>query len=121
MAPGHSFVTDRGQFYVRYGEPDFKIGPNQPYPIDLIDEVIFYSKQLALADELGINHATLYSWVRKYSEDKEEAFPGEGKLKPSDEEVRKLRRQLADVTEERDILKKAISIFSKDQKKSTSS
>jgi transposase len=74
-----------------------------------------------LSNELGIHNVTLYSWVRKYDEDKEEAFPGEGNLKPSDDEVRKLLRQLADVTEERDILKKAISIFSKDQKKNTSS
>ena len=69
-----------------------------------------------LSEELEIHEVLIYNWVKKYDKEKEEAFPGEGKLKPSDEEVRKLRQQLADITEERDILKKAISIFSQDRK-----
>jgi transposase len=95
---------------------------SKEFKLDVINTLKLGDKSVpALAEELGINKATLYNWVKKYDEDKEEAFPGEGKLKPSDEEVRKLRKQLADVTEERDILKKAISIFSKDQKKNTGS
>jgi transposase len=47
------------------------------------------------------------------AEDPQEAFPGHGKLKPADEELRQLRRKLADVEEERDILKKALAVFSK--------
>jgi transposase len=54
-------------------------------------------------------------WVNQYKEDPENAFPGNGKLKPEDEELRQLKRQLRDVTEERDILKKAVSIFSRVQ------
>jgi len=95
---------------------------SKEFKMDVVNMIKLGDKSvLDLSEELGIHNVTLYSWVRKYNEDKEEAFPGEGKLKPSDDEVRKLLRQLADVTEERDILKKAISIFSKDQKKSTSS
>ena len=74
-----------------------------------------------LSKELELHEVTLYNWVRKYDKDKEEAFPGEGNLKTSEEEARKLRRLLADVNEERDIFKKAISSFSKDQKRSTNS
>ena len=48
------------------------------------------------------------------------SFPGEGKLKPEDEDLRKLRRELANVKEERDILKKAIAIFSKEPNQNTS-
>jgi len=48
--------------------------------------------------------------------DTEEAFPGKGRLKPQDEEMRRLTRKLADVEEERDILKKALAIFSKEPK-----
>ncbi len=44
------------------------------------------------------------------------AFPGKGHLKPQDEELRRLRKKLADVEEERDILKKALAIFSKEPK-----
>jgi len=45
--------------------------------------------------------------------DTEDAFPGKGHMKPEAEELQKLKKTLADVTEERDILKKALAIFSK--------
>jgi len=64
---------------------------------------------------LGINENILYRWIKQYREDSENAFPGKGKLKPEDEELRRLRRELADVKEERDILKKVVGIFSKRQ------
>jgi transposase len=47
------------------------------------------------------------------TEDPDFAFTVHGKLKPADEELRQLKRKLADVEEERDILKKALAIFSK--------
>jgi transposase len=58
----------------------------------------------------------LYKWREKYIEDIAHAFPGKGRLKPAEEEVRRMRRELADVTQERDILKKALAIFSKEPK-----
>ena len=51
-------------------------------------------------------------WVRQFSEDSEQSFPGVGRQKSRDEEVSKLRRELRRVREERDILKKAVAIFS---------
>jgi len=66
-----------------------------------------------VAEDLGVDRGDIYRWIREFTKDPEESFPGKGKLKPEDEEFRKLKRQLADVTEERDILKKAVSIFSK--------
>ena len=93
---------------------------SKEFKLDVIHMVKLGEKSVReLSKELDIHDVTLYSWLRKHKEDQEEAFPGEGKSKASDEELRKLRKQLSDVTEERDILKKAISIFSKDQKKST--
>ena len=64
----------------------------------------------------GIHENLIHNWKKKFEEDPPFAFPGKGRLKPADEELRKLKRQLADVTEERDILKKALAIFSKDPK-----
>jgi transposase len=64
-----------------------------------------------LAAELGIHANTLSKWRREYAVDGQDAFPGQGNLKPADEEVRRLQRELARVKEERDILKKAISYF----------
>ena len=69
-----------------------------------------------VARELGIHPNTLYRWRIEYAEDGEEAFPGHGSLKSGDEEVRRLRRELARVKEERDILKKAVKFFAKESK-----
>jgi transposase len=68
------------------------------------------------ARNLGIHENLLYKWKEKYSEDMAHAFPGKGRLKPAEEELRRMKRELADVTQERDILKKALAIFSKEPK-----
>jgi transposase len=65
-----------------------------------------------IASELGIPPSTLVGWVESYKENKMEAFPGKGHVKASDEEVVRLRKELAIAQEERDILKKALGIFS---------
>jgi transposase len=49
--------------------------------------------------------------MRELSADGEQAFPGQGRLKADDEEIRKLRQELKRVTEERDILKRATLFF----------
>lgn len=69
-----------------------------------------------VSSELGIPLGTLVTWVRSYNKDETEAFPGKGYLKPSDDEIARLRKELAVVREERDILKKALGIFSSQQK-----
>lgn len=74
-------------------------------------------KAAEVARSLGIRPNDLYRWKKQFLADGSFAFPGHGKLKPEDEELRRLRRELADVKEERDILKKAVSIFSKKRKR----
>ena len=64
--------------------------------------------------DLGINENSLHNWKKKYLEDKENAFPGKGKMKPEDEELRRLQKELKTVKMERDILKKAIAFFAKE-------
>ena len=63
---------------------------------------------------LGTGQGVVYDWVRAYNADPEHAFPGKGKLKPPERELRDLKRELERVKRERDILKKAVAIFSKD-------
>ena len=63
-------------------------------------------------DDLGITHGRLYRWKRKFEEQGEEAFPGHGRVSAADEELRRLQRELEIVKQERDILKKAVAIFS---------
>ena len=67
----------------------------------------------SVARDLGIHPNVLYKWQKQLQRDAEEAFPGKGKLKPEDEELRRLRRENALLKEERDILKKALAVFSK--------
>jgi transposase len=69
-----------------------------------------------VARNLGIHENLLHKWKKQYAEDPPYAFPGKGHLKEPDEEMRRLRKELADVREERDILKKALAIFSKGPK-----
>lgn len=66
-----------------------------------------------VARKLGVNENMLYRWKRQYVEDSEYAFPGKGRMKALEEAVGRLEREFADVREERDILKKALTIFSK--------
>ena len=66
-----------------------------------------------IADKLGIHSIMLHRWIKAYKDDQEYAFPGNGKLKAPDEEMRQLKKRLRDAEEERDILKKALGIFSK--------
>jgi len=67
----------------------------------------------AIARDLGIHPNLIYKWRQSFAADGEHAFPGKGRLKPEDEELRRLRRELEAVTEERDILKKALAVFSR--------
>jgi transposase len=65
---------------------------------------------------LGIEYSVLRRWKKQFENDPNFAFPGKGKLKPQDEEMRQLKRKLERVTQERDILKKALAYFAEDQK-----
>ena len=62
--------------------------------------------------ELGIGDGCLSRWKKKLSTEGESAFPGQGRLTPEQEELRQLKRELEIARQERDILKKAVAIFS---------
>jgi len=66
-----------------------------------------------VARDLGIHPVLLGKWKSLYLEDKNNAFPGQGHMKSEEEEFRRLKRELDNVKEEREILKKALAIFSK--------
>lgn len=74
-----------------------------------------------ISQNLGIHENLLRAWKKKYLEDGLNAFPGKGNLKPDEAEMMRLRRKLKDAEEERDILKKAVAIFSKASKRNISS
>ena len=65
-----------------------------------------------LERELGIGKGNLLRWKREFAADGEDAFPGQGRLTPEQERLRHLERENEILRQERDILKKAIAIFS---------
>jgi transposase-like protein len=70
-----------------------------------------------LARDLGVRADILRGW-QKQAEGRagltnDDVFPGNGKLTSKDEEIRGLRRQLEEMTQERDFLKKAAAYFAK--------
>jgi len=67
-----------------------------------------------ISKDLGVNENSLYKWKRDYLTDQQNAFPGKGRMKPEDEKLRKLKKELHIVKMERDILKKAIAFFAKE-------
>ncbi len=67
-----------------------------------------------VARELGIGENLLHRWKKKSEEGKVDPFPGKGRLSPEDEELRQLRRENKRLRMERDILKKAVAIFSEE-------
>ena len=90
---------------------------NKEFKIEAVRLVI--EKDLSVskvATDLGINVKTLYGWLREYTKYKDDAFPGSGKLRPEEDEIRKLKRRVADLEEENEILKKARAFFTNHRK-----
>ena len=70
---------------------------------------------LSISRDLGLSPNTIGNWKKAYREGKlDESTPGI-KLKPEEVELRRLRKELATVTMERDILKKAVAYFAKEE------
>jgi transposase len=66
-----------------------------------------------IARDLGISDTSIHQWRKELAEHGSEAFPGSGHQTTQEEEVRHLKRELEIVKQERDILKKALGIFSR--------
>ena len=62
--------------------------------------------------DLGISRGCIYRWKKAFAEEGEQAFPGHGRLTPEQEQIRQLKRENEILRQQRDILKKAVAIFS---------
>ncbi len=84
------------------------------YKKEIVRLVTEQGKKISeVARDISVSHTTVGNWVKQYSEYGEQAFPGKGNLRPEDEELRKLKKELAGLKMENDILKKAMAIFAK--------
>lgn len=74
-----------------------------------------------LANELQIRPELLYRWRSEFGSYQGKSFPGNGKPKMTEQEteIAHLKKELKEMQMERDILKKAVSIFSKSDGKFT--
>ncbi len=64
--------------------------------------------------DLDIAESVLRRWVRESEADPRSAFPGHGQLRPEQQEIDRLRREVAKLKAERDIQKKAAAYFAWD-------
>ena len=65
--------------------------------------------------ELGLGKSQIYRWRHQLEREGREAFPGKNRLKAQEEAIRLLRRENEILRQERDILKKTITIFAQKQ------
>ena len=78
-------------------------------------DLYFSSEQsfVEVAEDLGIPQSTLANWCKKTKEHPDDPFPGRGKLRPEDAKQKEIIKENRRLRRERDILKKALAIFSK--------
>jgi transposase len=84
------------------------------FKLEALDLVRSSGKSIAQIErDLGLYAGQLHAWKRQFARDGAQAFPGTGHLKNGDAELRRLQREVELLRQERDILKKAIAIFSR--------
>ena len=64
--------------------------------------------------DLGPHQSQLRSWVKSFGHDPQDAFPGQGQMRPEQLEIAHLKREVIKLKAERDILKKAAAYFAKE-------
>ena len=69
-----------------------------------------------IEQDLDITPGMLQKWRAQLRQDGGQAFPGKGHQSEADAELRRLKRELEITRQERDILKKAIEVFSRDRR-----
>ena len=69
-----------------------------------------------LARRLGVTPTLLCDWRKEMLQKQADAFPGHGKQRGDAAEISRLKRELEQVKEERDILKKAMGFFARESR-----
>jgi transposase len=87
----------------------------QEFKVMLVELLNSGRKVQEVSDEYGLNGNMLRRWRREY-EAKSGDFSKKRDVSPEEQELKALRKELREVTLERDILKKAVGIFSKSDK-----
>jgi transposase len=90
---------------------------SKEFKLDAVSLVLDQNySRVEAARSLGLNSNMLGRWVAEHRNEDGQAFRGNGKLTPEQEEIRKLRSQVRNLKMEREILKKATVFFAKETK-----
>jgi transposase len=65
------------------------------------------------ARDLDVHENALRIWIRELAADPQQAFPGQGVMKPEQAEIERLKRENAKLRMERDLVKKAAAYFAR--------
>ncbi len=85
---------------------------SREFKVEAVRQVLEHGRPLAqMARELDISASVLRRWKQQVEADPSEAFPGNGRMKAEDEELRRLRREVVRLRQERDFLKKTAKFF----------
>lgn len=98
-------MTSKGHRY----DQEFKL-----QVVRMVEE--HHHKVTDVAADLGMSRKTIYRWLKEYGAFGGEGSPGGRRPVSRDEEMRALRRRIADLEEENAILKKAAAIFARPAK-----
>ena len=66
------------------------------------------------ARDLDVHENVLRKWIKEFGSDPTQACPGHGQMKPEQLEIARLKREVAKLKAERDILKKAAAFFARE-------
>ena len=69
---------------------------------------------VSYAQASKVHPTQLRNWVKQLADDPQHAFPGHGQMKPEQLEIAQLKREVAKLKAERDILKKAAAYVAKE-------
>jgi transposase len=89
---------------------------DRQFKIEAVRQVLESDRTMSeIAAELGIQPGLLGRWKQQLLAEQQEAFPGKGRLKASDEEVRRLERENRELRQELEFLKKTAAYFAKER------
>jgi transposase len=88
---------------------------SKEFKLEAVNLVVSRGVSVAQAcRDLDISENVMRRWIREFKSTEGQAFPGHGVQKPNDAELTRLRREVAKLKMERDILKKAAAFFAKE-------
>jgi transposase len=90
---------------------------SQEFKLDAVKLVTEQGYRISEASRnLDVNISVFRRWIKELEKDKAAAFPGNGRMTPEQEEIRRLREENKRLLMEREILKKATAFFANESK-----